>query len=179
MINFFPPFLVLAASITLSFSPSQTIIPVGDEFKLTINLSTGGKETLGTDAVVIFDPKFVSATKIVPGRVYPNYPSNLQIIDNARGKVSLSGTVGLHSALTTDGVLGDIYFRPKKTGTTKISFDWKPGGTADSNIVPVLDGLDLLNEKPKEISLSFTEASLGEKIFILIKRIFSFDYLEI
>lgn len=178
MINLASIFLVLVTSASLSFSQPPTIIPVGEEVRVTINVSSGGKETLGTDAVILYDPKMLSATRILPGKLYPNYPPNLQDIDNVHGKVQFSGTVGLKKPLTAEGVLGEISFRAKKPGTTKIGFDFEPGGTADSNIVPSFAGLDLLEQKPKEITLSIRSVSSQEKIWFFLKRILSFDYLR-
>lgn len=171
-------FLVLAASASLSFSQPPSIIPIGEEVRVIINVSSGGRETLGTDALILYDPKILSVTRILPAKLYPNYPPNLEDIDNVRGKVRFSGTVGPNKPLAVEGVLGEIIFRAKKPGTTKIGFDFEPGGTADSNIVPAFGGLDLLSEKPKEINLSIRSTSSPEKIWFLIKRILSFDYLR-
>jgi len=178
MISFLYPFLILATSANLSFGQPPTMIPVGEEFKVPISLSSGGRETIGTDAVLLFDPKILSATKIEKGKIYPNYPPNLEDIDNVHGKVSFSGTVGFGLPKTVEGLFGEVFFRSKKPGTTQISFAWEGEGTADSNIVPSFGSLDLLTEKPEKINLVFREASLGEKILAWIKRIFSFDYLR-
>lgn len=177
MISLFS-FLVLATSASLSFNPIYKPLPVGDEFGLTINVSTASRETIGTDAVILYDPKMLEATKILPAKAYPNYPPNLVDIDNVHGKVQFSGTVGFGQPKTAEGVLGKVFFRPKKVGTTSVNFAWEKGGTADSNIVPNFGGLDLLTEAPPPVTLSFREATREEKILFLIKRIFSFDYLR-
>lgn len=179
MINLLKAFLVLATSASLSLSVPQGTIPVGEEARVIINVSSGGRETLGTDAVITFNPKIISATKVRSGKVYPNYPPNLTDIDNVHGKVRFSGTVGFGQPKTAEGVLGEVFFRAKRVGTTKISFAWEKGGTDDANIVPNFGGLDLLMEAPKEAEIFVKSASFGEKISALVKRVLSFDYLRL
>lgn len=178
MTSLFFPFVVLATSASLAFGSTPEIVPVGDEFKVAINVSSGGKETIGTDAVILYDPKILAVTKVNPGKAYFLYPPTLIDIDNVHGKVSFSGTVGFNPPKVVDGLFGEVFFRPKKPGQTKIDFAWQAKATNDSNIVPSLGGLDLLSEKPKGLSLSFRESSSEEKIWFLIKKILSFDYFK-
>lgn len=171
--------LVFAGSVSLFFSPVQKIIPVGEEFKITVNVSSGNNETLGTDAVITFDPKILSATKIKAGKIYPFSPSTLVDIDNVHGKVSFSGTVGgLGIPKVVEGILGEVFFKAKQSGTTQIGFDWESNSTTGSHIVPQNERIDLLTEKPAGIEISFRPASTGEKIWFFIKSIFSFNYLN-
>lgn len=172
-------FLVFATTAGLSFSPVNDLLPVGTEFEVAINLSSGGTQTLGTDAVILFDPKVLSATKVTPGKLYPNYPETGREIDNVHGKVFLSGTANMDAPLTAQGVFGKVAFRAKKEGKTTLSFDWKEGGTADSNIVPYEGELDLLVSRPTDLNLSFREASFWEKILAFIKRVLSLNYLRL
>jgi len=179
MTNLLYPFLALAASVGLFFSPAPKIINNGDSFKLTINASSDGQMTFGTDVVLIYNPKFLTAIKINPGHIYPNYPENLQDIDDVMGKVKFSGTIGLNQTpKAADGVLGEVYFRAKQTGTTQVNFEWYPGGTNDCNIVPSAAGLDLLIKQPEGVNLTIKEPTSSEKVWILAKRILSFDYLR-
>ncbi len=178
MINLPNLFLALATSVGLSFSQAPAVMPVGEQFKLAINISSGGIETLGADAVILYDPKKTEVTKIGKGDVYLVYPPNLQDIDNSRGQAKFSGTASFKNPRAVNGVLGWVYFRAKKPGETTISLAWKPEGTADSNIVPVTGPIDLLTERPQNVTINFREASSEEKIFIFLKRIFSFDFLN-
>lgn len=178
MISFLSPFIVLAASAYLALGQLPTTIPVGKEFKLPINVSSGGRETIGTDAVIQFDPKVLAVTKVNPGKAYSVYPPTLVDIDNVHGKVSFSGTAGFQTPKIAEGLFGEVFFRPKKPGMTKIDLVWEPKATNESNIVPASGGLDLLTEAPRGISLSIKEASSGERIWFLIKQILSFNYLR-
>lgn len=167
-------FLALAASASLSFGQTPSLIPVGKEFKVPIIVSSAGQTTLGTDVVILFDPKVLQVAKVKPGSAYPTYPLNLKDIDNAHGKIWFSGTVGFGPPQPAAGLFGSFFFRAKKVGTTKISFDWEPGGTDDSNIVTDSGVLDILREEPKELILSFREASQLEKLWAFIQRALPF-----
>ncbi|MBI5465210.1 hypothetical protein HY946_01215 [Candidatus Gottesmanbacteria bacterium] len=172
MVSFLPHFLILATTASLSLAGPRQALPISQPFKITINLSTGGRTTLGTDTVLSYDPRFLSALKIVPGKTYPNYPANLIDIDNVHGKLRFSGTVGFSPPKTAEGVFGEVFFLAKKEGQTQINLEVKPKETTDSNIVPDFGGIDLLTEKPKEITITAREASLGEKILNFIKQIY-------
>lgn len=179
MINLPNLFLVLAASARLFFGAVPAIVPVGDEFKVAINVSSGGEVTLGTDAVILYDPKALEVSKIVPGDTYVVYPPNLQDIDNVHGKARFSGTASLRNPRAVEGILGWVIFRAKKVvNSTSINLDWKPTKTEESNIVPISGVLDLLSEEPPAVTVSSREPYFEEKIFIWIKRIFSFDFLN-
>lgn len=178
MFNFLPAALVFASSLGLFFTAPQQPLPVGREFKVVVLVASENRTTLGTDAVLTFDPRILKAIKIIPGKIYPLYPQNLQDIDNTHGKLSFSGTVGFNKPQTANGVLGEIYFRSKKEGQINLAFDWMPNTTSDSNLVPDFGGLDLLTEKPPDAYLTFRKASFWEKILIKIQWLFSFEYLQ-
>ena len=178
MFNFLPVVLVFASSLGLSFTAPQKPLPVGREFKVIISVATGNRTTLGTDAVLSYDPRILTAVKIIPGKIYPLYPQNLQDIDNTHGKLTLSGTVGFNKPKTANGVLAEVSFRSKKEGQTVLSFNWLPNATNDSNIVPDFGGLDLLTAKPADALLTFRKPSFLEKVLIKIQWFFSFEYLQ-
>ena len=178
MINLFHAFLVLAASASLSFGITTKTVPVGEEVKVPLYVSSAGIETIGTDIVISFDPKILYATKVVPGDLYPSYPPNTIDIDNTHGKIWFSGTVGTHVPRVVEGTVGSVFFRTKKVGITSISFTFERQGTADSNIIPLLGPVDLLNEQPKDLELVIKEANFLERILFSLQRITSFDYLR-
>lgn len=178
MFNFLPAVLVFASSLGLFLQAPQKPLPAGQEFKVIVSVATGNRTTLGTDAVLFYDPKILKAIRIIPDKLYPLYPQNLQDIDNTHGKLSFSGTVGFNKPQTANGVLGEISFRSKKPGQTVLSFNWLANATNDSNIVPDFGGLDLLTEKPSDVFLTFRQPSLLEKILIKLRWLFSFEYLQ-
>ena len=178
MFNFLPAVLVFASSLGLFFTAPQKPLPVGQEFKVIVSVATENRTTLGTDAVLSYDPKILTAIKIIPGKVYPLYPENLQDIDNTHGKLTLSGTVGFGKPKTANGVLAEVSFRSKKPEATILSFNWMPKATNESNIVPDFGGIDLLTAKPADALLTFRKPSFLEKILIKIQWLFSFEYLQ-
>lgn len=178
MFNFLPTFLVFAGSLGLFLNAPQQPLPVGQKFKVTVSVASNSRTTLGADAVLAFDPRVLTAIKIVPGKIYPLYPQNLQDIDNTHGKLTFSGTVGFNKPQTANGVLGEVYFRSKKEGQIVLGLDWIPGATNDSNLVPDFGEIDLLKEKPADVLLTFREPSVLEKIFIKLQWLFSFEYLQ-
>lgn len=173
MTNFLAPFIALAASAALSFSSSPGIVSLGDQFNVTINATSGGRGTVGTDAVVLYDPRMLQVVKVIPGEIYPNYPEPLQDIDNVHGKTSFSGTVSFNPPRVIGGTFGQVVFEAKKVGKTQIAFDWRPGGTADSNIVPYDGELDILTEAPRGMEVSIKESSTLERLFFFIKSVFA------
>ena len=170
MISLFSSFLILATSAKLSFSQPPAIIHIGDEFRVYVYVSSGRRQTTGTDAVIVYDPKILSLTKILPGTAYPIYPPNLQDIDNLHGKTRISGIINQNSPLVAEGVFAEVFFKAKRRGTTKIGFDWQPDQTDESNIVPFGGGIDLLTEKPEEINVVIEPTSFWQKILELINK---------
>ena len=178
MINFFLPIIALAANASLTFSQPPSNIPVGSTFKISVNVFSAGIPTLGTDAVITYDNKMLEVVKIDPGNAYPLVPDNLLDIDNVMGKSRFSGTVDLGKPIPAEGAMGYVYFRAEKEGSTQINFDWRPGATNDSNIVPNTTELDLLQQTPQPIVVNIRQASQKEKLISTLQWIFSFEYLN-
>ncbi len=167
----------MAASFGLSFSSVPYLVPLGDQFRVKIDASSGGKGTVGTDAVILYDPRVLKVVKIIPGKLYPNYPEPLQDIDNVHGKTSFSGTVSFEPPRVVNGTFGEVVFQALKIDKTQISFDWQPKGTADSNIVPLDGTLDLLTEAPKSVDVLVQESSTLQKFFFFIKSVLAGGFI--
>lgn len=139
------PAYALAA--TLSLSPSSGTFNRGCQVKVDIKLDTGGKQTDGTDAIILYDQGKLTATNITSGTIYSDYPGNN--IDDATGKINISGLASVSSAFTGTGTLATIDFTVKDsaaTGATIVSFDYKTGGsTTDSNVVERGTVVDILS----------------------------------
>ncbi len=139
-------FLVFALSMpaqawaaTLSLSPSSGTFNRSCAFNLDINLDTGGVQTDGTDAILLYDNSRFTATSIVPGTIYADYPGNN--IDDTQGKVTVSGLASLSSPFGGQGKLATVNFSVKDNapaGATQVKFDFDPNNmtkTTDSNVV--------------------------------------------
>lgn len=132
------PAYALAA--TLSLSPSSGTFNKGCPFNLDINLDTQSAETDGTDAILLYDNTRLTANSIdteLPQKIYNDYPGSN--IDEAAGKITVSGLSSVSTAFNGRGTLAKIYFTVKDTaatGLTQVKFDFTSGGkTTDSNVV--------------------------------------------
>lgn len=140
---------VFAQTATLSLSPPSGTFNKNCSFALEIKLNTGGAETDGTDAIVLYDQSKLTATSISSGSIYPDYPGNN--IDEVLGKVTVSGLASVASPFTGSGTLATINFTIKDTaaiGATMVKFDFDPANkakTTDSNVVQRGTVADILN----------------------------------
>src|SRR3989344_2219374 len=141
------PTYALAA--TLSLSPSTGTFNQGCNFNLEIKLDTGGQQTDGTDAIVLFDQGKLTATNVTTGSIYSDYPGTTP--DNDAGKVTVSGLASVSSAFSGTGTLATINFTVKETastGATMVKFDFDANDktkTTDSNVVQRGTVLDILS----------------------------------
>lgn len=128
-----------AFAATLSLSPSAGTYNKGCTFSLEVKLDTQGVQTDGTDAILLYDQSKVTATSIVSGTIYADYPGNN--IDDSKGVVTTSGLASISSPFSGVGTLATINFVVKdaaQVGATQISFDFNPNDktkTTDSNVV--------------------------------------------
>ncbi len=133
------PAEVFAQAATLSLSPATGTFNQGCNFSLAVNLNTGGAQTDGTDAIIIYDATRFTATSITSGTIYPDYPGSN--IDSASGKITISGLASVNTPFSGQGLFATINFTVQNTapaGSTQISFDFDPNNkakTTDSNVV--------------------------------------------
>lgn len=135
----FYPALAFAQTSTqaiLSLDPSTGTLNQGCPFTVKVNLSTGGTDTDGTDAILMFDSTRLTAQSITKGTIYADYPGNN--IDNSAGKVTISGLASMSSPFNGSGTLATVNFLVQTTapvGATQINFDFVPDSTTHSNVV--------------------------------------------
>lgn len=128
-----------AAEATLVANPSTATVNRGCNFSVAIDLNTGGVQTDGTDAILKYDPTRFTATNIVNGTIYPDYPGNS--IDNQGGKINVSGLASPDTPFSATGTLATVNFTVLQTaplGASQITFDFDPNNkakTTDSNVV--------------------------------------------
>lgn len=129
------------AAATLSLSPSSGTFNKGCQFTVSIKLDTGGAQTDGTDAILLYSPTQLSTntSSIASGTIYPDFPGNN--VDSQTGKITISGLASVSSAFAGQGTLATITFTVNNTATTgpaNIKFDFDPNNkakTTDSNVV--------------------------------------------
>lgn len=108
---------------------------VGDGVILLIGLGTGGKKTAGADVILDFNNKMLEASQstLFPGNLYPEYP--LLSVDQKAGKIRVSGNSSQGEGFFGEGVLATAILKATKAGKAKVTVDFTPGSTTDSNIV--------------------------------------------
>lgn len=138
---------------TLSLSPSTGTFNRGCPFDIRIELDTKGKDTDGTDAVLIYDSSklVTSPATIQNGTIYPDYPGNS--VDSSSGNIAISGLASLTKPFNGKGTFATINFTVSPTaapGPTQVKFLFDPNdkaNTKDSNVVEkntIADLLDLV-----------------------------------
>lgn len=121
----------------------QNQVKVGDSVAVKVEV-TSPTPSDGVDLVLKFDPNIlrVSESDIQKGTIFPQYP--LVSVDPT-GVVRVSGIAsGPKGGFTGKGILATINFRAIKLGVSKLSLDFTPGSTTDSNIAA--GSKDLLEE---------------------------------
>lgn len=130
---------VAAFASTLSLSPSTGTFNRSCPFSLQIKLDTGGVQTDGTDAILLYDNSRLTATSVAPGTIYADYPGTN--VDDTSGKVTVSGLASVSQPFSGQGVFATVNFTVKDnapTGATQVKFDFDPNNmakTTDSNVV--------------------------------------------
>lgn len=143
------PSSAFAQAASLSLSPATGTFNKGCDFSLKIELNTGGAQTDGTDAILLYDSSRVTAKSIISGSIYSDYPGNS--IRDDLGKITVSGLASVSSAFSGAGTLATVNFTVKdnaQTGATQIKFDFDANDrakTTDSNVVQRGTVTDILN----------------------------------
>ena len=141
-IGLFGVFPVVAQAATISFSPSSGTLNKGCEVTIDVNLDTQGVQTDGTDAIILYNPAQLSTStaQITNGTIYPEFPGNS--VDQAGGKIGMSGVSAVASPFSGTGVFAKIKFRVSDTLTAgtpiSLKFDFDPNNktkTVDTNVV--------------------------------------------
>lgn len=129
------------AKITLQADKQS--LKIGEVATVNILVDTGGRNTDGTDVILNFDPKTLSADKVTSGTIYPNYPVNS--VDPA-GRVSLSGITSVDKSFSGAGVLGTVTFKAVSLGKTTVALDFSLGNTTDTNVIESKTTKDVLTK---------------------------------
>lgn len=136
-----PSFKETSVAVAFALDPSEGQFSPNQEFPVTIILKSGGKAVIGADVILKYDPEKLVILKIIPGEVFDLYPQ-LEIKEN---KILISAINENQKTFTGQGILAQVKARGKKAGVAKLSFDFSPGQTADSNVAlenSTLDGLE-------------------------------------
>lgn len=125
----------------IELQTDQTKVSVGDQFSVFINVSSS-RETDGTDLIITYDPKLLSASPLTLGTLYNDYPVNK--IDSALGKITVSGISTGVKGIIPNGLFGTIVFKALSSGQAAITLDFAPSSTVDTNVIEKDSGKDVL-----------------------------------
>lgn len=133
---------------TITLSTSKDNLKVGESVKVEVNIDSAVPSD-GTDIILNYDPNLLmveasgSAKKPVQaGSVYHDYPINE--VNEREGKLVVSGISNGASGIVAKGLFGTVEFRAKAAGNARISLDFTPGSTIDSNIIESKTSKDIL-----------------------------------
>ena len=140
---------IMTASLTsILLQAPKTQLKIGEQITVGINISSK-KATDGTDIILIYDPKILTVVPIngVPvalGTIYNDYPVNS--VDEKTGRITISGITSTSGGVIPQGLFGQVTFRAKATGSTKIAVDFAKGKTTESNVIETKTAIDILDE---------------------------------
>lgn len=142
--------VVQAKPTQIKLQTDQTTVKVGDQFSVFINVSSSF-ETDGTDLIITFDPKLLSASPLTLGTLYNDYPVNK--IDATLGKITVSGISTGVKGIIPNGIFGTIVFSALSSGQAAVTLDFTPSSTVDTNVIEKDSGKDVL-EKVKNLNVT-------------------------
>lgn len=132
---------------TMSLIPFNNTVKVGEKITVGVSLLSN-KSVDGFDVIVSYDPALLSveatgsAKPFLAGSLFNDYPQNL--LDKDLGKITVSGIS--NQPVTPNGFLGSVIFIAKAPGLAKISLDFTPLSTTDTNVTETKTGNDILDK---------------------------------
>lgn len=128
---------------TITLTSSKQTLKVGENFVVAIDVKTK-RLTDAMDLVLKYDPKVLEASSsAITGNLYDQYPVNK--VDASLGVITVSGITSEQNGIIPNGVFGYLTFKAKAQGQSKISVDFTPNTTNDSNIIEAKTGKDVLS----------------------------------
>ncbi len=134
---------VAVKTTSVSLLSPRASLKVGEKVTVDINISSGSKVE-GADLLINYDPNLLSAEPVVAGVIFRDFPVNK--VDKASGRITVSGITDTSGGVLADGLFGSVDFTAKAAGVAKISLEFSPGQTTDSNLIETGTGKDILEE---------------------------------
>lgn len=124
------------AAVSLSLQPSSGSFDAGNPFTVSVQLNTGGAQTVGVDAMMSFNPQILKLDGIVFGELYDENNKSLGEADTT-GEFYFSSS-NASSAIafsnTSPETLATLQFTAKAAGTSALTFDCSDGSLVDTNV---------------------------------------------
>ncbi len=114
-----------APATTMSFTPSEKTVSIGETFSLDITINTGENNIIATSMHIIFDSAKLEAQSIINS---PQFPNILSSADTSQpGKASIAvGTASISKPFKGTGIVGTIRFRVLQGSNTPIRVSFGP-----------------------------------------------------
>jgi len=127
------PLPIYAAGASFSLSPASGSYKVDAAFNVNVVLNTGGEQTSGADAILLYEPQKLGVQTITAGTIFSSYP--VKTTNSTAGKISISGIISdATSSFSGEGSFATITFKPLSSGTTTVRFDFTLNEPTDSNV---------------------------------------------
>lgn len=133
----------------LILSSNQKTVKSGDKIDIKIIVSTAGKVIEAADVQLNYDPALLSlegsaSAMFKPGKIFNDYP----LKDfSQKGVVRISAISGLNKpGVSGIGTFGGLTFKAQQNGKTRISLDYQPNTTTDSNLIEKKSAQDILSK---------------------------------
>lgn len=158
---------------SMQFSPTSLSPNQGELFEVSVIVNTNNQEIGGAGARIKYDPKSVIVDSVIVGDIFADYPQVKH--DNMKGELVISGISANSSSLYSgEGVLATIRWQAVAAGKSKVTFDFTPGSTTDSNMAVTFGNGDILSQV-NELSLNVNAVNQsGQSVGGFFSRITSF-----
>lgn len=134
----------LAAGASLKLNPASLNLKVNGTQTVGIVLTPNGAQVIGVDLVMKFDPKLIQVDQVRDEQLF-NRQMGL-IVDNKLGQIKMALSNNFGVFMTKTGEIVQLRIKAKKDSpSTKLTFQFTPGQTQDTNVV-VAHGKDALTE---------------------------------
>jgi hypothetical protein len=149
---------ILAAGVSLSFSPASGSVIAGDTFDIEVVLETGGAKTDGVDLLISYDDLKLETKNAVLGDLYDN---KINVDVSQPGKIVLQAVSDAGSSFAGTGTLAVISFRAVAGGLAPVSFEMEAGSYLDCNVN--YEGKDILTSVSNGAYTVFPQGAGGEE----------------
>lgn len=128
------PAFLTTRQVSLSLSPENQEVVVGESFAVEIVLDTAGREVNAADVVLDFDEDLLTVVegRAVVGESFDRHFRNAA--DNEKGLFTFSSAMDPGKSFSGKTVLATLTFSGKKAGSGIVSIRFKEGSTVDSNV---------------------------------------------
>lgn len=136
--------------VTLSATPSTIIL--GEETNISFSIDASRSNIIGGDFVVLFDPKFISVSEVVPStEVFDDFP----IITINEGEIRISGLVTEADYFSGKGEMFSIKASGRVFGTTTLTIQTEEGNLG--SVISDINGNNVFRSESQRVQLTLSD----------------------